>query len=137
MCLCEKREAGGLRSLPKSLLALLMAVALSAATMGSGSALPRTGGDAQSVQETVHVGQIVLRCDPVSGQFAKHPGHRHGTDGDCGHSCCLSSASATLAGAVRLSVPSEIYSAAFSSLNEKVLIGIAIPPLTGPPKLSV
>jgi hypothetical protein len=75
-----------------------------------------------------------LGCKPAR-DFAPHPTSQHETQGQCLHPCCVSTEAAALPGVVRPYAALCVEGDAFPISDGKVLTGIAIAPLTGPPKL--
>ncbi len=120
----------------KSLLVFLMVAAFGVATIGSGTARPCADHRLQSLHESASGDQLVSGCGSVASEFTRHPASDHETDGKCIHPCCASTAPAALVGIARPYVALRGASNAFRIPDGKVLAGIAVAPLTGPPKLS-
>jgi hypothetical protein len=86
--------------------------------------------------EMTSADQLGAKCRPVAAEFIKHSAPHHETDGECVHPCCIASATAALAEVLRPYVAPRVTHTSFPILGDHLRTGIAIAPLTGPPKLS-
>ncbi len=120
----------------KSLLVFLVVAAFGAATIRTAAALPCTDHHVQALHESASGDQLVSHCGPEASEFTQHPVSPHETDGKCIHPCCVSMTTAASVGVVRPYVALRIERDAFPIPDGKLLTGIAVAPLTGPPKLS-
>jgi len=125
-----------MRGVLKSLLTFLIVAAFGAATTGTAGALLCTLHQPQALHETVSGGEPVSGWGPVASEFTQHPASQHETHDKCIHPCCVSTSTAILAGVVRLYAVARVERDAFPIPDGEVLTGIAVVPLTGPPKLS-
>jgi hypothetical protein len=125
-----------MRSFLKSLLVFLMVAAFGVATIGTAAALPCTGHHAQAPYESASRGQFISGCGPVASEFIRHPASQREAHDQCLHPCCVSATTATLVEVVRPYLALRVESDAFPIPDGKLLTGIAVAPLTGPPKLS-
>lgn len=125
-----------MRGVLKSLLTFLMVAAFGAATIGTAGALPCTVHQPQALHQAVSGGQPVPGCGPAASEFTQHPASQHETHDKCIHPCCVSTSTAILAGMVRPYAVAPVERDAFPIPDGEVLTGIAVAPLTGPPKLS-
>jgi hypothetical protein len=120
----------------KSLLVFLVVAAFGVATVGTAAALPCTDHRVQALHESDSGGQFISGCGPVASEFTRHPAPQHETHDQCLHPCCVSATTATLVEVARPYLALRIESDAIPIPDGKLLTGIAVTPLTGPPKLS-
>jgi len=124
-----------MQSFLKSLLVFLIVAAFGVATIGTVAALPCTDHHVQALHESASGGQFISGCGRVASEFTRHPASQRETHDQCLHPCCVSTTTATLVEVVRPYLALRIESDAFPIPDGKLLTGIAVAPLTGPPKL--
>lgn len=116
----------------KSLLVLLLVVALGVAATGTATALPWAGHHA----EMTSFNQLYSDWRKEAAEAIANATHRHETDGKCLHPCCTAPAIAALPEIIRPYVALRVMPAGFAVPCDYLLSGIDVTPLTGPPKLS-
>jgi hypothetical protein len=119
----------------KSLLVFLTVVAFGAATISAALALPCNGHDDDLHHENVRAAPLVLPSDTTAGQMVNRLAHHHPFEGKCSHPCC-SSPSVVLVSVERPIAALSAQSVAFAFPTDEFLTGIAVAPLTGPPRPS-
>jgi hypothetical protein len=125
-----------MQSFLKSFLVFLVVAAFAVATIGTAATLPCADHHVQALHESASGGQFISGCGPVASEFTRHPASQRETHDQCFHPGCASTTTATLVEVVRPYLALRIQSDAFPIPDGKFLTGIAVAPLTGPPKLS-
>jgi hypothetical protein len=128
-------EGQWMHSVLKSVLGFLIAAAFGFASIGTATASPCAERSGQMLQAAVGPGPT-LDCKPTASELTHHHSSPHETHDQRLHRCCVSTTAAAPVEVVRPYAALRVESDAFPISNGKVLTGIAIAPLTGPPKLS-
>ncbi|RBP16809.1 hypothetical protein DFR50_10486 [Roseiarcus fermentans] len=124
-----------MRSVLKSLLVFLLVAAFGVAPIGTATASPCAEHPARMLRVAIGP-ELTTGCKPAATELARRPAPHRDTRDQCPQACCVSTTSAALPGVATAHAASPVASEALAISDGKIPTGIAIAPLTGPPKPS-